>query len=134
MQEKVAETSVARFTYAVGGSGSPVLLLSGSGGWRLTFETLAKHLSSTHTVYALDPPGLGGTRVKDPTFRYDADAVSDLLTAFLDAVDVEVSAVVGHSWGGGFAARLTERHPHRVSSWRCSRRAASTSPTSGSSA
>ncbi len=63
---------------------------------------------------ALDTPGQGGTRVLDPTFGYDADAVARSLGDFLDGVGLPAAAIVGHSWGGGFALRLAQLRPERV--------------------
>ncbi|MGN9837260.1 alpha/beta fold hydrolase [Nonomuraea sp. H19] len=108
------DTPVARFRYHRAGSGSPVLLLPGSGGWRLSFHTMIGVLSTHHTVYALDPPGQGGTVVVDPESRHDTDAIAHAIAAFLDAAGLSEVAVVGHSWGGGFALRLAELHPTRV--------------------
>ncbi|MGY1949040.1 alpha/beta fold hydrolase [Nocardia asiatica] len=105
---------MARFHYARVGSGSSLLLLAGSGGWKLTFEALISALAQHHTVYALDPPGQGRTAVLDPTFGYDADAIAHSIAGFLDAVGVNSVAILGHSWGGGFALRFAELHPDRV--------------------
>ena len=104
-----------RFQYAVAGEGPPVVLVPGSGGWRLTFDNMITKLSATHRVYAVDPPGQGGTRVIDPAFGYDADAVARSIADFLAAVELPAAAIVGHSWGGGFALRLAQLHPERVS-------------------
>jgi pimeloyl-ACP methyl ester carboxylesterase len=112
--DQYADTAVARFRYARAGTGTPVLLLPGIGGWRLTFDTMAAVLAERHTVFALDPPGQGLTEVLDPDFGYDADAVAWSIAAFLDAVGLERTAIVGHSWGGGFALRFAELHPDRV--------------------
>lgn len=114
MDDIFLNTPVASFRYHRAGSGPPVLLLPGSGGWRLTFHTMIDVLSSRHTVYALDPPGQGGTVVVDPEFRHDADAIAHAIAAFLDATELSEVAVVGHSWGGGFALRMAELHPTRV--------------------
>ncbi|WP_437656814.1 alpha/beta fold hydrolase [Sorangium sp. So ce1182] len=92
-----------------------MLLLSGGGGWRLNFRAMIPVLAMRHTVYALDPPGQGFTEVRDAAFSYDADAVARSIGAFLDAVGLPRTAIVGHSWGGGFALRFAERHPDRVS-------------------
>lgn len=108
-------TAVARFSYSQAGSGPAVLLLPGGGGWSLTFREMVAVLSSRQTVYALDPPGQGLTQVTDPAFRYDADAIAASIDAFLAAVGVTRTAVVGHSWGGGFALRLAQLYPGRVS-------------------
>lgn len=114
IQHGFADTEQVRFHYARMGSGPPVVLLSGAGGWRLTFDALAAHLSARRTVYALDPPGQGETRVLDPAFGFDTDAIAHSIGDFLDTVGMSAPAIVGHSWGGGFALRFAELHPYRV--------------------
>jgi pimeloyl-ACP methyl ester carboxylesterase len=109
------DSAVARFAYTKAGSGPPVLLVPGAGGWLVTFRSMMAVLAESHTVFALDPPGQGRTEVKNPAFRYDTDAVADSIALFLDAVGISRTAIVGHSWGGGFALRLAQRHPERVS-------------------
>ncbi len=113
--EGFVDTAVARFHYARAGSGPAVLFLPGSGGWKLTFEALIGAVARHHTVYALDPPGQGRTEVIDRSFEYDADAIVHSIAGFLDAVGVTSIAILGHSWGGGFALRFAELHPDRVS-------------------
>jgi pimeloyl-ACP methyl ester carboxylesterase len=110
------DTSAVRFRYAVAGAGPPVVLVPGGGGWKLTFQRVITALSARHRVFAVDPPGQGGTRVFEPAFGYDADAIARTLGDFLDAVGLPATAVVGHSWGGGFALRLAQLQPERVSS------------------
>jgi len=112
--DQYLDTAVARFRYGRAGTGTPVLLLPGGGGWRLTFHTMAAVLAERHTVLALDPPGQGLTEVLDPGFGYHADAIARSIAAFLDAVGLERTAIVGHSWGGGFALRFAQRYPERV--------------------
>lgn len=112
---RVAATAGVRFQYAVAGDGPPVVLLPGSGGWRLTFDDMTERLSAHHRVYALDPPGQGGTRVDSPAFGYDVDAIARSIADFLDAVGLPAATFVGHSWGGGFALRFAQLHPERVS-------------------
>lgn len=112
--EHEMRTASVRFRYTVAGSGSPVVLLPGSGGWQLTFDVLLRTLASSHTVYAVDPPGQGGTRVSNPRFGFNTDDIADALAQFLSGVELPSAAIVGHSWGGGFALRLAQRHPNRV--------------------
>lgn len=114
MTDRYVDTAVARFRYARIGSGTPVLLLPGSGGWQLTFHTTAAVLAERHTVFALDPAGQGLTEVVDPDFGYGADSIARSIAVFLDAVGLERTAVVGHSWGGGFALRFAQLYPERV--------------------
>ncbi|GAA3390417.1 alpha/beta fold hydrolase [Cryptosporangium minutisporangium] len=110
-----ADTAVARFHYARAGTGPPVLLVPGAGGWRFSFEALIPLLARSNTVYALDPPGQGLTEIVDRSFPYGTTAVASSIGSFLDAVGAPRTAILGHSWGGGFALRFAELHPDRVS-------------------
>src|SRR5918997_739583 len=96
VEQRPLDTPVARFRYAVAGAGPPVVLVPGSGGWELTFHRTITELAAHHRVFALDPPGQGGTRVHDPLFGYDADAVARSLGDFLDGVGLPAAALVGH--------------------------------------
>jgi pimeloyl-ACP methyl ester carboxylesterase len=114
-EQRTLDTPAVRFRYAVAGVGPPVVLIPGSGGWELTFHRTITELAARHRVFAVDSPGQGGTRAVDPSFGYDADAVARSLADFLDGVGLSAAAVVGHSWGGGFALRLAQLRPDRVS-------------------
>ncbi|WP_406274465.1 alpha/beta hydrolase [Nocardia sp. NBC_00881] len=114
IREAEIDTAVAHFHYAQAGTGPPVLLLPGSGGWKLTLTDLTAALARRHTVYALDPPGQGLTRIHDRSTRFGTDAVADSIRTFLDAVGIRRAAIVGHSWGGGFALRFAQLHPERL--------------------
>jgi pimeloyl-ACP methyl ester carboxylesterase len=113
--DQYVDTALARFRYTTTGAGPPVLLLPGSGGWRLTFHAMVPILAERHTVVALDPPGQGRTQVLDPEFGYDADAIARSIAGFLDALELERTAIVGHSWGAGVGLRFAELYPGRVS-------------------
>jgi pimeloyl-ACP methyl ester carboxylesterase len=115
IERRALDTPAVRFRYAVAGVGPPVVLVPGSGGWELTFHRAIAELAARHRVFAVDPPGQGGTRVLDPMFGFDADAVARSLGDFLDGVGLPAATVVGHSWGGGFALRLAQLRPERVS-------------------
>ncbi len=113
-EQRTLDTPGVRFLYAVSGDGPPVVLVPGGGGWQLTFQRLFTALSHRYRVFAVDPPGQGGTRVVDRAFGWDADAVARSLRDFLDAVELPAASLVGHSWGGGFALRLAQLAPGRV--------------------
>jgi pimeloyl-ACP methyl ester carboxylesterase len=109
------ETPVATFHYLQRGSGAPVVLLSPGAsptyGWWPQFEALAR----THTVYVVDLPGQGETRLHDDGFSFDLDAMTGALGGFLDALQLREVALAGNSWSGGWALAYAQRHPERVS-------------------
>ncbi|MGW0480461.1 alpha/beta fold hydrolase [Nonomuraea sp. NPDC003214] len=112
---RYADTPIAAFHYVKAGSGSPVILLSPGGtsviGWKDQLPALARD----HTVYVVDLPGQGYTRLKDPGFAYDLDAMTAAVGSFMDAVGVRQAALAGNSWSGGWALAFAQRHPARVS-------------------
>jgi 2-hydroxymuconate-semialdehyde hydrolase len=98
------------------GSGHPVLMVHGSGpgvtgwaNWRLNMPALARHAR----VIAPDMVGFGYTDVPAGT-RYDLDTWVNHLIAFLDALGIEQTDVVGNSFGGALSLATAIRHPHRV--------------------
>ncbi|CAB5026251.1 MAG: alpha/beta fold hydrolase [Actinobacteria bacterium] len=98
------------------GAGEAVLLLHGSGpgvsaeaNWRLAMPPLAE----TFRVIAPDLLGFGQTGAPSDG-RYSMDSWVAHVVALLDALGVEKTHVVGNSFGGGLALRLTARHPERV--------------------
>jgi pimeloyl-ACP methyl ester carboxylesterase len=101
VEQRTLDTPAVRFRYAVAGDGPPVVLVPGAGEWKLSLDRMITELSGRHRVFAVDPPGQGDTRVVDPVFGYDADAIARTLGDFLDAVGLPAAVVVGHSWGGG---------------------------------
>lgn len=72
VREAFVDTPVARIHYARAGDGPPVLLIPGSGGWKLTFAAMIKELAHGHTVFAADPPGQGRTEIVDRSGCYGA--------------------------------------------------------------
>jgi 2-hydroxymuconate-semialdehyde hydrolase len=98
------------------GSGSPVLLIHGSGpgvsawaNWRLTIPALAEG----RRVIAPDMVGFGFS--ERPTgVRYKLDTWVAQAVGLLDALQIERTDLVGNSFGGGLALALAIRHPTRV--------------------
>lgn len=116
VDSRFVDTPVAEFHYVTAGEGPPVVLLAPSPGWAIVWQHQLEGLSDGHTVYAVDLPGnTGYTRLKDEDFSYDLADITHALESFLDAIHVERTALVGNSWGGGWALAFAERHPERVS-------------------
>lgn len=98
------------------GSGSPVLMIHGSGpgvsawaNWRLVMPSLAERFR----VVAPDMVGFGFT--ERPTgVGYNMDTWVRQAVDLMDALDIQTADVVGNSFGGGLALALAIRHPKRV--------------------
>jgi len=99
------------YTLSRGAADGPVLVLvHGAGGSRLHWPGELRRLPET-TVYTLDLPGHGRSEGAgcDTIAGYTGS-----VTAFLDAVGVELAVVAGHSMGGGIAQTLALNFADRV--------------------
>jgi pimeloyl-ACP methyl ester carboxylesterase len=100
--------------YLEAGSGSPVVLVHGSGpgvsayaNWRLTIPALA----TEHRVLAPDMAGFGFSAKPG---GYGMDGWLAQLRGFVDALGLDRVALVGNSFGGGLAIAFADRWPERV--------------------
>lgn len=90
--------------YAIEGSGNNILMLHGWGDSLITFNILAKNLSTKYRVIRLDLPGFGGSET--PKEVYDLEKYALFVSNFLDKIDnKDVYAVIGHSNGGAIAIK-----------------------------
>ena len=114
---KDVEANGIRTNYLEAGSGDRhVVLVHGSGpgvtayaNWRGVLPVLGEQFH----VVAPDMVGFGySERPKDVTYRLDTWA--DQTVAVMDALGIGKAHLVGNSFGGAIALRLTTRHPDRV--------------------
>ena len=116
IKSRFVDTPAARFHYVREGSGPPVVLISPGAAWVVAWKPQLSALSKDHTVYVVDLPGQGYTKLKDPgSFRWDLVGMTGALGSFMDAVGVERAAVAGNSWSGGWALAFAQRNSDRVS-------------------
>lgn len=100
--------------YLDAGSGSPVVLVHGSGpgvsayaNWRLTIPDL----SAEHRVLAPDMAGFG---FSDRPGDYGMEGWLAQLDGFLRELGLERVSLVGNSFGGGLSLAFAARWPERV--------------------
>jgi pimeloyl-ACP methyl ester carboxylesterase len=98
------------------GTGQPVLLLHGSGpgvsawaNWQHNIPALAKN----YRVLAPDIVGFGDTE-RPTDVHYSLGTWVDHVWAFLDALEIAKTSLVGNSLGGRIGLAMAEQHPERL--------------------
>jgi pimeloyl-ACP methyl ester carboxylesterase len=99
--------------YLTGGEGSPLVLLHALGESALNWRWVLPALARTHRVYAMDLPGFGFSA--KPSAEYTPTFFARFIGAYLDALGLERTGLLGSSLGGLVALRLALSEPARVS-------------------
>jgi len=95
-----------------GGSGPPLVLLSGLGNSAHVFDDFAPRLTASHHVYGITRRGFGASSV--PAAGYTADRLGDDVLAVLTALKLDRPVLVGHSIAGEELSSIGSRFPDRV--------------------
>src|ERR1700735_1012705 len=95
-----------------GGSGRPLVLLTGLGGGAHVYDKFAPKLIASYHVYGITRRGFGASSA--PATGYTADRLGDDVLAVLDALKLNRPVLVGHSLGGEEMSSVGSRHPERV--------------------
>ena len=117
VQSKTIDAAGITTSYLEAGSGEPVLMLHGSGpgvsgtaNWKLNIGPL----SAKFHVLAPDIVGFGETE-RPEDIVYSLRSWTDHVWAFLDALGIRKTAIVGNSLGGRIALQMATDHPDRIS-------------------
>jgi haloalkane dehalogenase len=96
------------------GDGDPVLLLHGEPTWSYLYRKIIVPLSARARIIAPDLLGFG--RSDKPIDRgfYTYDRHVAMVTAFVQALDLDRITLVVHDWGGPIGLRLAVENAHRV--------------------
>jgi pimeloyl-ACP methyl ester carboxylesterase len=95
-----------------GGSGRPIVLLTGLGNTAHVFDDFAPKLTSRGHVYAVTRRGYGASSI--PGSGYGPDRLGDDVLAVLDSLEIANPILVGHSIAGEELSSIGSRHPERV--------------------
>ncbi len=98
----------------VSGQGTPVVLLHGLGGSKVTWLPIVSSLSERYRVIVPDLPGHGESG--KPRVDYSARFYARVVRHLLDALGIERAVLLGNSMGGRIALELALRSPGRVAS------------------
>ncbi len=98
-----------------GGTGRPVVLLSGLGDNAHRFDKFALKLTGQYHVYGITRRGFGASSSPAPKgTNYSADRLGDDVLAVMDALKIDKPVLVGHSIGGQELSSVGSRHPEKV--------------------
>ena len=96
-----------------GGSGPPLILLHGPGGYAAHWMRVIPGLVATHRVVVPDLPGHGASAIGDGLL--DAERVLAWLDELIEHTCTSSPALVGQLLSGAIAARFSLKHAGRVS-------------------
>lgn len=91
----------------------PLVVLHGLTGSAAAMARVGDHFAASHHVVALDQRGHGESQRSAEHAYRTSDYVADV-EAFVDALEFERFALLGHSMGGHNTIAFTARHPDRV--------------------
>jgi len=98
-----------------GGSGRPVVLLTGLGNNAHVFDKFAPKLTSTYHVYGITRRGFGASSTPPlDNGNYAADRLGDDVVAVLASLKIDKPVLVGHSIAGEELSSIGSRHPEKV--------------------
>jgi pimeloyl-ACP methyl ester carboxylesterase len=95
-----------------GGSGRPVVLLSGLGFTAHVFDDLAEKLTGTYHVYGITRRGYGAS--SRPASGYTEDRLTEDDLRVFDALKLSAPVVAGHSIAGNELSQLGIYHYERI--------------------
>jgi non-heme chloroperoxidase len=95
-----------------GGSGRPLVLLTGLGNNAHVFDKFAPKLTGMYHVYGITRRGYGASSA--PVSGYSADRLGDDVLAVIDSLKLNRPVLVGHSIAGEELSSVGSRHPEKV--------------------
>ena len=98
--------------YAEAGSGPPLILLHGLWGGLNEWEPIIDPLSKSHRVIVMDFIGFHDSA--KPDVQYHNALLSQFLTGFMTAMDLDDVTLMGHAMGANTATYTAVHHPERL--------------------
>jgi len=103
-----------RLHYVETGAGHPLLLIPPSFATYRNWRQVAPGLAEHYHVLALDYLGTGDSDKPARGFGYTPQEQSDVIAAFLDALSIRRTHLMGVSYGGTIALNFAGRYPERT--------------------
>ncbi|MFI6869285.1 alpha/beta fold hydrolase [Nocardia sp. NPDC050406] len=98
--------------YDHAGTGDPILFLHNIGGERRIWREQMRALAATHSVYALDLMGYGGSDI--PASGYTVDNYVRMVGEFVTAHGLDGVTLVGNCFGSALSLLYAQREPRGV--------------------
>lgn len=105
-----ADTAYGQVHYAECGSGAPVVLLHQTPRSWDEYREVLPLLGGTHRAIAMDTIGFGASA---PIAEHSIETYAAAVVAFLDALGLQRTALVGHHTGGVIAVEVAAAAPGR---------------------
>ncbi|MBL7150381.1 alpha/beta hydrolase [Candidatus Microgenomates bacterium] len=107
-KEKFYRASGVKLRYFQSGQGKPVLFLHGAGGDSQTYQKNLELLSKKYLVIAPDLPCFGKSSV--PKKIWDFLDYANFMNKFINSLELNNIALIGHSFGAGVALNLAVKN------------------------
>jgi non-heme chloroperoxidase len=98
-----------------GGTGRPLVLLTGLGDQARIFDKFAPKLTASYHVYGITRRGFGASSAPQPDAKnYSTARLGEDVVAVIDALHLNKPVVAGHSIAGEELSYIGVHHPERV--------------------
>ena len=98
-----------------GGTGRPLVLLTGLGDTAHAFDQFAPKLAANYHVYGITRRGFGASSAPEPdATNYTAGRLGEDVLAVIDALHLNKPVVAGHSVAGEELSYIGVHHPEKV--------------------
>jgi len=109
--DRYVDVMDARLRYRIEGGGPNVLLVHGLGASLETWNWTIPALRDSYTTVAVDFPGFGRSQALDSALA--PEGAAQVVLAFMDALDLRTTAIIGSSLGGAIATLAAGTAPER---------------------
>ncbi|MCD6410659.1 alpha/beta hydrolase [bacterium] len=110
-REMVVEINGIKIFIRIKGQGKPFLILHGWGASADSWREVQNILSKNFQVIVLDLPGFGRSDL--PPQVWNLDNYKDFILRFLEKMKLEKVYLLGHSFGGNIAIKLSVDYPEK---------------------
>ena len=98
-----------------GGTGRPLVLLTGLGDTAHIFDEFSPKLTPSYHVYGITRRGRGASSAPEPNAtNYTADRLGEDVLAVIDALHLNKPVIAGHSISGEELSYIGSHHPEKV--------------------